>query len=201
MPILNDNTLIEMMLSDFAAQFQTCIPAIVKKVISRDTVEVSPAVLPSDEKDKPIGWANITTTVLTPFGGGMFISMPLSVGDTGWLVGADMDTSKFKEEKKPSQQNIWTRHLYQYGFFVPDAINGYTISDEDNGSMVIASLDGNTKIVIDKDQLKINAKSITIASEGNNITIDGVNFKNHTHEAGALMAPNGAVTGKTGGVG
>lgn len=187
--INNENALIETMLSDFAQRFQTCIPAIVKKVISRDTVEVSPAVLQTDSQGNAVQWANITTTVLTPFSGGIFLSMPLSVGDTGWLVGCDLDTSNFKKEKKPSQQNSYTRHLYQYGFFVPDAINGYTVSEDDEGAVVLTTTNGKTKIalkhneidIISDDKLKINAKSITIESKNNNVVIDGINFKEHTH--------------------
>lgn len=208
-PIYDDYTFVEKVLESFAKKFQTCIPAIVKKVISRDTVEVSPAVLQSDGDNNPIEWANITTTVLTPFSGGIFISMPLSVGDTGWIVAADMDTSKFKKTKKPSQQNVWSRHLYQYGFFVPDAINGYTVSEDDAGAVVMSTMDGKTKITLkDKeisitsdDKLKINAKDVIINSSGNSVSIDGVNFKEHTHLAGTLIAPNGAVSGKTGEVG
>lgn len=202
----NDNTLIETMLNDFAKRFQTCIPAIVKEVKSRDTVKVSPAVLQSDSQGNPVEWADITVTVLTPFSGGLIISMPLAVGDTGWLVGCDLDTSQFKKEKEPSQQQAFTRHLYQYGFFVPDAINGYTISDDDAGALVISTLDGSTKIAL-KDKeidiksdnlLKINAKSVNIESEGNDVSIDGINFKNHTHSSGGLMAGQVAVTGITG---
>ena len=204
--INNDNALIETMLSDFAKRFQTCIPAVVTKVISRDTVEVSPAVLQSDSQGNPVKWAGITTTILTPFGGGVFLSMPLSVGDTGWLVGSDLDTSEFKKEKKPSQQNSFTRHLYQYGFFVPDAINGYSVSEDDAGAVVLSTLDGKTKIVLkDKeisivsdDKLKINAKSITIDSSNNDVVIDGINFKEHKHLAGTLVAGQVAVTGNTG---
>lgn len=204
----NQQTLIQTMLNDFAKKFQTCIPAIVKEVKSRDTVEVSPAVLQTDSKGNPIEWANITATVLTPFSSGVFISMPLSVGDTGWLVGADLDTSLFKEEKKPSQQNILTRHLYQFGFFVPDAINGYTVSEDDADALVISTLDGKTKITlksgeinIDSDNvLKINAKSVNITSEGNNVTIDDINFKNHIHTSGSLVAGEVVVSGTTGGV-
>lgn len=208
-PFINDTQdLIQVSLLDFAKQFQTCIPAIVKKVISRDCVVVSPAVLQSDGDKNPIEWADVKTTVLTPFSGGIFLSMPLSVGDTGWLVASDLDTSIFKMKKKPSQQKIYTRHLYQYGFFVPDAINGYSVSEDDAGAVVLSTLDGKTKIalkdkeinVVSDDVLKINAKSITITSSGNNVTIDGVNFKTHKHEAGTLVAPNGAVTGITGGV-
>ena len=202
----NENALIETMLSDFAQRFQTCIPAIVKEVKSRDTVIVSPAVLQSDSKGNPVEWANITTTVLTPFSGGIFLSMPLAVGDTGWLVGADLDTSLFKQEKKPAQQNAYSRHLYQYGFFVPDAINGYTVSEDDDGAVVLTTTDGKTKIalkdkeisIVSDDKLKINAKSITIDSSNNNVVIDGINFKNHKHLSGTLTAGQVAVTGSTG---
>lgn len=187
--INNENALIETMLSDFAQRFQTCIPAVVSKVISRDTVEVSPAVLQSDSQGNAVQWANITVTVLTPFSSGIFLSMPLAVGDTGWLVASDLDTTNFKKNKKPAQQNILTRHLYQYGFFVPDAINGYTVSEEDEGAVVLSTLDGKTKItlkdkeisVVSDDKLKINAKSITIDSSNNDVVIDGINFKNHKH--------------------
>ena len=203
-----EQSLTQTMLNDFAKKFQTCIPAIVKEVISRDTVKVSPAVLQSDSNGNPIEWANITTTVLTPFSSGIFISMPLSVGDTGWLVGADMDTSVFKEEKKASQQNILTRHLYQYGFFVPDAIKGYTVSEDDTNALVISTLDGKTKISLKDGEidiksdniLKINAKSVNITSEGNSISIDNVNFMNHKHTSGELVAGDVAVTGTTGGI-
>lgn len=197
--ILDDSTKIAAMLNDFAARFQTCIPAKVVEVISRDSVKVSPTVLQTDSEGNPVPWADVTTTVLTPFSGGLIISMPLAVGDTGWLVASDLDTSIFKREKKPSQQQAYTRHLYQYGFFVPDAINGYTISDADNGAIVISTIDGTTKISL-KDKeitvqsdnlLKINAKSVNITSEGNNVVIDGVNFQNHTH--GISGAANGTL--------
>lgn len=208
-PFVNtESALIETMLKDFAQRFQTCIPAVVKSVISRDTVEVSPAVLQSDSGGKPVEWASIETTVLTPFSGGIFLSMPLAVGDTGWLVGADLDTSAFKKEKKPAQQNSFTRHLYQYGFFVPDAINGYTVSEDDAGAVVLSTLDGKTKIalkdkeisIVSDNMLKINAKSIKIDSSNNNVLIDGVNFKTHTHLSGSLVVGQVPVTGITGGV-
>lgn len=208
-PFVNtESALIETMLKDFAQRFQTCIPAVVKSVISRDTVEVSPAVLQSDSGGKPVEWASVETTVLTPFSGGIFLSMPLAVGDTGWLVGADLDTSAFKKGKKPAQQNSFTRHLYQYGFFVPDAINGYTVSEDDAGAVVLSTLDGKTKIalkdkeisIVSDNVLKINAKSIKIDSSNNNVLIDGVNFKTHTHLSGSLVVGQVPVTGITGGV-
>lgn len=208
-PFINDEkTQIEYLLNDFAKRFQTCIPAKVVEVISRDTVRVSPTVLQSDSQGNPVEWADITTTVLTPFSGGVIISMPLSVGDTGWLVAADLDTSLFKKEKKPSQQISYTRHLYQYGFFVPDAINGYTISDDDNGAIVISTLDGTTKIALSSgnidikssNTLKINAKSVNITTEAtSNVVIDGIDWKTHVHDGGTLSNSAGTVAGITGG--
>lgn len=197
---------IEGALRAFAHKFQTCIPAIVKEVKSRDTVVVSPAVLRTASDGSPLGWADITTTILTPFGGSMFLSMPVSVGDTGWLVGSDLDTYKFKQDKKPSQQTIFTRHQYQFGFFVPDMINGYTVSDDDSGAIVLSSIDGSTKITIKGNEislvsggdLKITAQNVKIDSSGNNVTIDGINFKAHTHTVPSGIALQaGSYTGAT----
>ena len=202
-PFINsEQDLISAMLSDFSSKFQTCIPAVVKEVISRDTVKVSPAVLQTNGDKKPVPWADITTTVLTPFGNSLFISMPCKAGDTGWLVGSDLDTSRFKENKKPATQKGFTRHLYQYGFFIPDAINGYSVSEDDDGAIVLSTLDGKTKIslkdkeinVVSDDKLKINAKSITIDSSNNDVVIDGVNFKNHTHTVPSAIAVQVNVT-------
>lgn len=192
-PIYNDFTnnlpnYINDALRVFAQKFQTCIPAIVKKVNSRDSVVVSPAVLLTNSDGLPVKWSDITTTVLTPFGSDMFISMPVAVGDTGWLVGADFDTDKFKDGKKPAQQTVFGTHKYQYGFFVPDAINGYTVSDDDNGGIVISTLDGKTKIVLkDKkielktdEDLKINAKNVTITGSSS-VKINNINWLTHTH--------------------
>lgn len=192
-PIYNDFTnnlpnYINDALRVFAQKFQTCIPAIVKKVNSRDSVVVSPAVLLTNSDGLPVKWSDITTTVLTPFGSDMFISMPVAVGDTGWLVGADFDTDKFKDGKKPAQQTVFGTHKYQYGFFIPDAINGYTVSDDDNGGVVISTLDGKTKIVLkDKnielktdEDLKINAKNVTITGSSS-VKINNIEWLTHTH--------------------
>lgn len=194
-------------LEAFAKQFQTCIPAIVKSVEGRDTVTVSPAVLQTDANGDAVGWADITTTILTPFSGGIFLSMPVAVGDTGWLVGADLDTDKFKQTKKPEQQTIFNRHRYQFGYFIPDAINGYTVSEDDDGAWVLSTLDGTTKITLkDKEinlvsskDLKINAENVSITSVNNSVVIDGINFKNHVHSGGTLANSAGTVAGLTGG--
>lgn len=200
-------------LRSFASKFQTCIPAIVKEVVGRETVTVSPAVLQSDINNDPIPWADITTTVLTPYGAGCFISFPLAVGDTGWLVAADLDTSNFKQAMSPKQQSSFVRHQYQYGFFVPDAIHGFNVSHSDDGALVLGSSDGQTKIVLKQGEitvqsasnLKINAENVTITG-GTDVTIDGISFKNHTHSGSTLTttatvgssSTPGVISGNTG---
>ena len=188
---------------------QTCIPAIVKEVKSRDKVLVSPAIQQVNSDWQSVPWSDLLLPVYTPAGNGgkAVLSFPVKAGDVGWVIGGDLDPSLyFKDTTKPARQGVFDRHKYQYGFFVPANINSLDISSDDDGGIVIKNKD--TKIVIkeqeieinSKNTLKISGKSVNISGENNNITIDGTNFKQHTHLAGSLVAPNGAVTGTTGGV-
>lgn len=190
-------------------ELQTCIPAIVKKVEGRNKVIVSPAIQKTSPDWESLPWADIVLPVYTPAGnnGNAVLSFPVKAGDVGWIIAGDLDPSLFfQNTTKPARQNTFDRHNYQYGFFMPAKINNLGISSDDDGGIVIKN--GDTKIVIKDNEisinssnaLKINANSVNITSSGNNITIDGTNFKQHTHSAGLLVAPNGSVTGNTGGV-
>lgn len=188
-------------------ELQTCIPAIVKSVNSRGEVVVSPAIQRTGSDWESLPWASMTLPVYTPAGGKCVISVPVSVGDTGWIIAGDLDPSLyFKDPTRPSRQNVFDRHNYKYGFFVPSAMNNFTIDSSDDGGVVIKV--GDSKIVVkdneididSNNKLKINAKTVTITGKNHDITIDGVKFNEHTHDAGSLVAPNGSVTGTTGGV-
>ncbi len=188
-------------------ELQTCIPAIVKEVKSREQVIVSPAVQQTNLNREMIPWANIPLPIYTPVGGKGIFSMPVSVGDTGWVIAGDLDPSLFMQDPtKPVRQNMYDRHNYQYGFFLPAKMKNFGIDSADDGGIVLKV--GDTKVVIKENEIEINSSnalkvsgnSVSITSSGNNITIDGTNWKDHTHSAGDLVAPNGAVTGITGGV-
>lgn len=168
-------------------QFQTCIPAIVKEVVSRDTVIVIPAVQQIDSKWKSVPWASIKLPVCTPGGNKVFQSWPLAAGDTGWIIAGDLDPSLFfKDTSRPQRQNLMNRHEYQFGFFVPDMINGYSVSADDDGQMVISTTDGKNKIVLGDNGLKIKADSVIIeTTDGASVTIDGTDWKTHTHDTTA----------------
>lgn len=186
-------------------EMQTCIPAIVKEVKSREQVVVSPAVQQTSANWETLSWADVVLPVYTPQGGKGLLSFPLSVGDTGWIIAGDLDPSLFLQDpSKPARQNVFDRHNYQYGFFLPAKMKNYGIDQADDGGIVIKN--GDTKIVIKENEinivsssaLKINAKSVNITSEGNNITIDGTNFKNHQHTVpSGISVQVGTETGAT----
>lgn len=202
------------MIKKAIAELQTCIPVIVKEVKSREQVVVSPAVQKTSPNWDVLPWADIVLPVYTPQGSKGLMSFPVAVGDTGWVIAGDLDPSLFfQDTTKPARQNVFDRHNYQYGFFLPCKMKNFGIDSADDGGIVIKN--GNTKIVVKENEidivsanaLKINAKSVNITSSGNNIEIDGVNFKNHTHSVGSLEVPvtsaegsPSTITGNTGGV-
>lgn len=197
-------------------ELQTCIPAIVKEVKARDKVIVSPAIQQTSADWKSFAWADITVPVYTPAGnsGKAVLSFPVKAGDVGWVISGDLDPTLFYQDtSKPARQGVYDRHNYRYGFFLPAKITEVSVDSSDADGVVIKN--NNSKIVIKENEidivsnneLKINAKSVNITSEGNNISIDGTNWKQHTHGVGTLQVPvtsaegsPSTITGSTGGV-
>lgn len=197
-------------------KIQTCIPAIVKEVVSRDTVIATPAVQQTDSEWRSVPWASIKLPVQTPTGGNIALSCPLAVGDTGWIIAGDLDPSLYLQDlSKPAQQNTFERHKYQFGFFVPDKIKGFTVGEEDDGALFIGTSDGSTKItlrdgeisIVSKSELKIKAENVKINADGN-VSINDTDWKTHTHGVGTLTTTAtvgsattpGVLSGSTGGV-
>lgn len=205
---------------------QTCIPAIVQEVKGRNKVIVSPAVQKTSPSWETLTWADIVLPVYTPTGnaGNAVMSFPVKAGDIGWIIAGDLDPSLyFQDTSRPARQNVFDRHKYQYGFFMPAKINDLGIDDADDGGIVIKN--GSTKIVIKENEieiksnntLKINANSANISSSGNitiqstgsggnidiktdgndKVKIDGLNFKSHCHISGAEGSPTGGAQSPT----
>ena len=196
-PYANNLTgLVEGAIRKYLQKFQTCIPAVVKEVIDRKHVIVSPAVEQIDRNWKSVQWANIKLPVCTPYGSDIFVSFKLSAGDTGWIIAGDLDpTLFFNSPTKPQRQNTLERHKYQFGFFIPDSVNGFNLDSSESG-LVIGSTDGKTTVTIGKESLKIKADSVIIETTDNaSVVIDGVNWKNHNHTA-TQEAIQSAITGE-----
>lgn len=196
-------------------EIQTCIPAIVKKVIDRNTVIATPAVQQLNANQESVAWADIELPVHTPCGSNLIISAPLTVGDTGWIIAGDLDPSLFlKKPSEPAQQNIYSRHEYQFGFFVPCKFGKYEVEIED-GVLYLGTNNGDTKITVkdgeiiinSKSDLKINAETVNITGS-NKVEINGTDWESHTHGVGTLTTTAtvgasttlGVLSGSTGGV-
>lgn len=200
----------------YISQMQTCIPAIVKKVESRDTVIVTPAVQQLDANWQAVNWADIRLPVYTPAGGKFLLSAPLTAGDTGYIIAGDLDPALFNENpKNPAPQKRLDRHNYQFGYFVPAKIgklnltapaDAFVISTED-GTTQISLQDGSISIKT-TSQLRIEGQNVIIQGNGN-VNINGKDWATHTHKVpsgiGVQVSPStgqGATTAvvNTGGV-
>lgn len=198
----------------YLGQLQTCIPAIVKKVESRDTVIVTPAVQQLDANWKAVNWADITLPVYTPAGGKFLLSAPLTAGDTGYIIAGDLDPANFMDNPtSPAAQKRLDRHNYQFGYFVPAKIGKLNITAP-NGSFVISSDDGNTQIVLEQgkislkttSELRIEAQNVIIEGSSQ-VKINNTDWATHKHTVGDLTVPQTSepgkpsiITGITGGV-
>lgn len=180
-------------------KLHTCIPAIVKEVVGRGEVVVSPAVQQVNIDWKPVEWADIKLPVHIPSGNAILSSVPLAVGDTGWIIAGDLDpTLFFNDMSRPARQNTFDRHNYQYGFFLPDKIKGFEIAPEDDGGWYIGTADGKTKIVLKDGEvsivsdsaLKITAKTVSIDGSSK-VEINGTDWATHKHD---VVAGIGEVT-------
>lgn len=97
------------------------------------------------------------------------IDIPLSIGDTGWIIASDRDTTNVKNANKatpidksnpdsgpfasnkgPQAPNTYLLHKYSQGLFIPDRWGEITVEPLDEDSIFIMNKSGK-KIRIDKD--------------------------------------------------
>lgn len=95
-------------------------------------------------------------------GGDFVLSFPIKAGDIGWICAADRNISVFKQTLKIFAPATYEKHRYKDGFFVPNYINGFDVSADDEDAVLLTSLDGNTKISIKDGQVTINANTVNL---------------------------------------
>lgn len=95
-------------------------------------------------------------------GGGFVFSFPIKPGDIGWICAADRNISIFKQTLKIFAPATYEKHRYKDGFFIPNHINGFEYSADDENAVILTSLDGNTKISIKNNQVDIVANSVNL---------------------------------------
>lgn len=129
--------------------------------------------------------------VLALGGGGFMINFPLSVGDLGWIVAADRDMTLYKQQLTEQRPNTSRTRDFSDGMFIPDVMRKYTIAAEDEGGMVIQSLDGATK-------LSMNDGTIIVAAPAGMVVRTPLAHFSQAITVEGLATFNGGVTGKAG---
>lgn len=99
-------------------------------------------------------------------GGGFVISLPIKTGDIGWICAADRNISIFKQTLKIFAPATEEKHRYKDSFFVPNYINGFTFSNDDENALLISSLDGTTKISVLDSKITISAAEVNLGGVG-----------------------------------
>ena len=120
-------------------------------------------------------------------GGGFAVNLPLTKGDTGWLIFCDRDISAFKATRQIMPCNTNRMHAPEDAFFLPDAMQTARISAEDSSKAVFQTLDGSNKIALGSDDITIKTKSL-------NITADTVTFTSPAITTTGTIAATGDIT-------
>ncbi len=175
----------------------------------RSTVSVKPLIKIVSNADEELDRGEIKgIKVFTAGAGGMIISFPISVGDIGWLEACDRDISLFLQSYAESSPPTERMHSFSDAHFMPDAMTGYTISEEDEGALVVQTTDAVHKISLSDSGLKVTSTSnvdingATITPTGDVVTAGGVSldefkaeYDAHTH---AYTWTGSAGSGNTG---
>ena len=146
------------------------------------------------------------------FGGGEFcLSFPIKQGDIGFLIAADSDISVWKKLLQLFAPATYQKHRYKDGIFFPLILNGFSFSADENNSVLLTSMDGDTKISLKPDYITLSAQNTIINTTNANIqatnatveasninlngtlTINGQPYLSHTHSNGNEGNPTGGV--------
>lgn len=99
-------------------------------------------------------------------GGGFFIRFPIKPGDFGWIKANDRDISLIMQSQGGQDwPNTERLHSFSDALFIPDTVRDWVIDEEDAGSLVIQSLDGETKISIADGRVDIRAGAVKVDAD------------------------------------
>lgn len=158
---------------------ECCTPGIVMDYSREQNIAlVKPLVRKVLDNGESADRATIPLTVLRMQHGSFLMDAPLHVGDTGWIIAGDRDTStaieanakiqdknsgigKYNENGEPISNSgsqtppIFTSHKYQFGFFMPDKWGGIKLPEAMKESFVIQHIapdsSSHGRFVMDRD--------------------------------------------------
>lgn len=165
----------------FSAQTLVEKPCVVSRVINQYTVDVT-----YYDNNEPNTLVNVPVKHFQT--NSAFIFLGLKVGDCGTVRFFDNDVNAYYDGSDVASDEERTHDLndncFTYGFY--PSTKQYVFPD---GDIVIGTTSG-AIISLTQNSITITGGAVTI---GENTTIDGVNFLNHTHSNGNQGNPTGAV--------
>jgi hypothetical protein len=164
---------------DRATNRATVVPMV--KVLTTDNRQVSRAQIAS-------------VPVLQLGAGGVVLSLTLKPGDLGWIKANDRDISIVMQAYVDNAPNTLRKHSFQDAMFIPDVMHGITTVGEDAENAVLQTLDGNCRVAIWPDRVKLSAGALSVEIGPASIEVIGpVNFHDPVAMAQTL-AVNGLST-------
>tara|TARA_R110000851_G_scaffold100026_5_gene215464 strand:- start:2924 stop:3634 length:711 start_codon:yes stop_codon:yes gene_type:complete len=152
------------------------------KVIAYDRAKnratVQPLIAMVDTSGNYIKRNQLANIPVFNIGGGEFLlSFNLKEGDLGHIKASDRDISEFLKNYKETTPSSKRAHDFNNGIFIPDAMTGWTIAEEDADNAVLQNLDGTVRVSLFPDKIKLTAPAIEVNSPestfSGNVTIDG----------------------------
>lgn len=160
------------LLRHYGLDFECVLPAVVLKYDrATNIVTVQGAVNRITTSGEPVVRTEMEVPCFNPTGGMIGINFPLKPGDTGWVVASDRDSTFFKQQLGVADPNTDALHKYSFGFFLPDKISGFQIQPEDEGALVIQTVDGATRISIKDERVKITRNTVSVETNGFQVTV------------------------------
>jgi hypothetical protein len=183
-----------------ALRNDSMIPA---QVISFDRANnvavVQPMIMWVDVAGNSVPRAQIANIpVLSLGGGGYHISFPIQPGDLGWIFASDRDLSIFKQNLSMAVPSHGRMRSFSDSFFIPDVFRKYTIQGADTNAMVIQSTNGDTRIAIDGNEIRITAPGDVLVDTPTATFTGNVNIqKNLTVTQNTSVTGSATITGAT----
>lgn len=172
------------------------------KVISFDRgppayATVQPTVMLVGTNGSRIPRAQVAKVPVFEFGGGGFVvSVPLSVGDTGWITACDRDISLYLQSMQDARPNTNRMFNFADGHFIPDKLTSWALDEEDQENLVIQKYDGTVKIALWPNKVKIVSPTTEINSD---VEINGNLVVNGQLQVTQEASFEGGMTGSGGG--
>lgn len=169
---------------------------------NRATVVPLVKVLTTDNRQ--ITRAQVASVPVFQYGaGGVVLSLNLKPGDLGWIKANDRDISIVMQAYADNAPNTLRKHSFQDAMFYPDVMHGIATVGEDATNAVLQTLDGNCRVAIWPDRVKLSAGALSITIGPTLIEVKGqVKFDDpvemvQTLKVDGASTLTGAVTAST----